>query len=102
MSARIGAPVEPYDGKTTCYTITVVQSARVLCTQVVFDDFLYVITPTTPSRGTEACIEAAKSFVTREGYPKLLSDLLSSAVHNMRIHRAKKGRQDTTLHRFGF
>ena len=50
----------------------------------------------------EASIEAAKSFVTKEGYPKVVSDLLSLAVHNMRIHRAKKGRQDATLHRYGF
>jgi len=50
----------------------------------------------------EASIEAAKSFVAREGYPKLVSDLFSSAVHNMRIHRSKKARQDATLHRYGF
>lgn len=50
----------------------------------------------------EAHIEAIKSFVAREGYPKALRDRLSSVVHDMRIHRSKTRRKDATLHRFGF
>jgi len=52
----------------------------------------------------EAAMESAKSFLTREGYPEVISELLSLAVHQMRSHRAKMARQQdiTTLHQYGF
>jgi hypothetical protein len=50
----------------------------------------------------EAQIDAVKSFVKREGYPQTVLDRLSAVVHEMRSHRSKKMRKDTTLHRYGF